>query len=70
MDHLELQLPMVFGSNFAANQQPRFKALMQRCLKELDRQADRIRTMLAEHDLDELLAPLIAMAEEADSGAD
>jgi len=43
---------------------PRLIALCERMEADLEQQADRIRTMLAEHDIDELLAPLMALAEE------
>ena len=44
---------------------PRVIALCEQVEADLEQQANRIRAMLAQHDLDELLAPLIAMAEEA-----
>jgi TolB-like protein len=44
---------------------PRVIELCERIEADLEQQANRIRTMLAKHDVDELLAPLMAMAEEA-----
>jgi TolB-like protein len=44
---------------------PRMIALCERVDAEFEQQAIRVRKMLAEHDFDELLAPLMAMAEEA-----
>ncbi len=44
--------------------EPRFQALLRQSEMEQQRQADRVRSLLAEHDLDHLLAPLIAIAEE------
>jgi tetratricopeptide (TPR) repeat protein len=49
---------------------PRVIALCQQVEADLEQQANRIRTMLAQHDFDELLAPLIAMAEEAVAGTE
>ncbi len=43
---------------------PRFISYCERVEADLDQQAERIRAMLAEHDIDELLAPLIALVEE------
>jgi len=43
---------------------PRVIELCERVDADLAQQANRIRTMLAKHDVDELLAPLMAMAEE------
>ncbi|MEP5764849.1 MAG: tetratricopeptide repeat protein [Halieaceae bacterium] len=40
----------------------RFQALSRRAQNELEQQTDRVRVMLAEHDLELLLAPLVAMA--------
>ncbi len=45
---------------------PRVISLCERMEADLEQQAERIRTMLATHDVDVLLAPLMAMA--ADSG--
>lgn len=39
--------------------QPRYKKLLRECEQEIERQAVRIRTMLAEHELEDLLAPMI-----------
>ena len=49
---------------------PRLIALCDRMEADLDQQADRVRTMLAEHDIDELLAPLMALAEETIADAE
>jgi len=43
---------------------PRIIALCERVEMDLEQQAKRIRAMLAKHDFDELLAPLMAMAED------
>ena len=45
--------------------EPRVTALCEQVEADLEQQANRIRTMLAQHDFDELLAPLMAMADEA-----
>ena len=47
---------------------PRVIALCEQVEADLEQQANRIRTMLAQHDFDELLAPLMAMVEEAATG--
>jgi hypothetical protein len=39
--------------------------LCERIEADLEQQAERVRTMLAEHDVDTLLAPLMAMAAES-----
>jgi tetratricopeptide (TPR) repeat protein len=44
---------------------PRFQKLHDRCIAEFERQRDALRAFLAERDLDKLLAPWIAVAEEA-----
>jgi TolB-like protein/Flp pilus assembly protein TadD len=44
----------------------RVAALCKRMAAEIERQAESIRAMLAEHDFDELLAPLMALAQSAD----
>jgi TolB-like protein len=43
---------------------PRFISYCERVEADLDQQAERVRAMLAGHDIDELLAPLIALVEE------
>lgn len=48
---------------------PRIVALCERIEADLELQANRIRKMLAEHDIDVLLAPLMVLAEEAAGGA-
>jgi TolB-like protein/cytochrome c-type biogenesis protein CcmH/NrfG len=49
---------------------PRFIAQRERIQADLDQQAERIRRMLAQHDVDQLLAPMMELAEErfADAG--
>jgi TolB-like protein/Tfp pilus assembly protein PilF len=47
---------------FRLREDPRFIALIDRMQADLDQQAVRIRAMLAKHDVDALLAPLIALA--------
>jgi hypothetical protein len=47
------------------NDDPRIIALCERLEADLEQQASRLRKMLAEHDIDELLAPLMALAEAA-----
>ena len=42
---------------------PRFVAQTERIRGDLDRQAQRIRAMLAEHDVDALVGPVIELAE-------
>ena len=44
---------------------PRVISLCERIEADLEQQAERVRTMLAEHDVDTLLAPLMAMAAES-----
>jgi TolB-like protein/tetratricopeptide (TPR) repeat protein len=47
---------------------PRVIALCEQVEADLEQQTNRIRTMLAQHDFEELLAPLMAMAEDAVAG--
>jgi TolB-like protein/Tfp pilus assembly protein PilF len=44
---------------------PRVISACQRMQADFEQQAERVRTMLAQHDIDELLAPLMKMASEA-----
>ncbi len=43
---------------------PRFQKLLERCEMERVRQLESIRALLASRDLDQLLAPVMALAEE------
>jgi TolB-like protein/cytochrome c-type biogenesis protein CcmH/NrfG len=44
---------------------PRYIAQLERMRADLDQQAERIRTMLAQYDVNELVAPVMALAQEA-----
>lgn len=53
-------LTFVHDPYASVHSDPRLLKLVRQCQTETHRQAERVRALLAEHDLDELLAPLIA----------
>jgi TolB-like protein/Flp pilus assembly protein TadD len=65
-------MPNLFNSSPTARlgDDPRIIALCERIDADLEQQASRIRKMLAEHDIDELLSPLMALAEDAAADAE
>ncbi len=65
-------MPILFNSSPAARlgDDPRIIALCERIEADLEQQASRIRKMLAEHDIDELLSPLMALADDAAADAE
>jgi len=65
-------MPNLFNSSPTARlgEDSRIIALCERIEADLEQQANRIRKMLAEHDMDVLLAPLMALADESVSGSD
>jgi len=69
--HMPLQFDQ-FNSSPAARlkDDPRIITLCERIEADLEQQANRIRAMLAKHDFDVLLAPLVAMAEEGVAGTE
>jgi TolB-like protein len=52
----------------ALRSDPRFQKLHDRCIADWERQCEVIRARLAEHDLDVLLEPLVALAEKESTG--
>ncbi len=53
---------------FRLRKDPRFITLIDRMQADLDQQAARVRSMLANHDIDELLSPLMVLVPSTDPG--
>jgi tetratricopeptide (TPR) repeat protein len=65
-------MPILFSSSPVARlgDDPGVIALCERIDADFEQQANRIRKMLAEHDVDELLSPLMALADDAAADAE